>query len=60
MAEKQREVVPVEPSCGKCKYYDVLYTHTCRRFPPSPIWPTVNEGDWCGEFVEGKTQVSPP
>ena len=41
------------------------YNGICRRYPPVSeprqgpedmvgIWPRVNVGDWCGEFVAGK------
>ena len=38
-------------------YSDELSTGSCQRYPPSdlnypPEWPTLVEGEWCGEWKE--------
>jgi hypothetical protein len=47
--------------CYGCEYFDSAES-VCRRYAPKPYahnwtndplatqWPTVYEGDWCGEF----------
>lgn len=53
-----------QPSCGSCRYMDVILsyedddqpdeegvpTSICRRFPPIDGWPNVLSDDWCGEW----------
>ena len=48
--------------CGWCAYYerDTRHQGECRRYAPrpgdesrgigGPMWPQVQESDWCGEF----------
>jgi hypothetical protein len=45
-------------NCLNCMYSNQTgRTLRCRRRPPTPtekltIWPVVEAGDWCGEYVE--------
>ena len=51
------KVQGVEAKCGDCKFYA---ESVCAAHPPSarystrtgvePLWPPVEEDEWCGEF----------
>ena len=47
----------LEQKCKYCRFFSG--DGKCRRYSPDPtedgfpIWPTVFDTDWCGEFEQG-------
>lgn len=56
--------MPSPSACSSCKFANLIHRPgvdrvqlQCRRYPPAPVFPIVDDSGWCGEFQTDSVAV---